>query len=588
MQQSRLNHIITLASAVFTFFLLVSPFGAGAAEITVPTDYPTIQAAITAASPGDDILVLPGTYVGAITLTNDVTVHGQETARTFLSMNNGSGPIVTASGSVETSISNFTFINATTGILVSSNSSTLEIMNNVFAVGTSGTAIQIQQSPTTKVVNNTFYNNGTAVSADANITIDSNIFANNGTALAGIPANATLITYNLFYENSINGPTGTFPVMGDPLFANPPDFDFHVEEGSPCINAGDPALGANLIDGAPDDIGAYGGPAEDIYPFPVMGLSVTSITASSITLTWDPNLSYLVTNDISSGGYYVYYGYSSGNYNGTDANSGTAPSPIDAGPYSTYTLEDLNPASLVPPSPVLNQPTPLNSALLLTWSASTGALGYKVHYGITSPGENTIDVGNATTYTLTGLTNGQPYRIAVTAYAKATYYMVVQVYDSTFDPTHVSAYSPEVSATLGQPLESGESNIEINYPDKALSYPGLPNTSGSCFIATAAYGSYTAPEVLILRSFRDRYLLTSVPGRLLVAWYYHYGPYAATYLNAHPAFKPAVRALLMPVVAGAAFTVRTSAALKEAIVTLVMGSTILFWIVRKRRKSSSS
>lgn len=41
---------------------LAAPWGAGAAKIRVPANYPTIQAAVTAAAPGDIILVSAGTY----------------------------------------------------------------------------------------------------------------------------------------------------------------------------------------------------------------------------------------------------------------------------------------------------------------------------------------------------------------------------------------------------------------------------------------------------------------------------------------------------------------------------------------------
>ncbi len=51
---------------------------------------------------------------------------------------------------------------------------------------------------------------------------------------------------------------------------------------------------------------------------------------------------------------------------------------------------------------------------------------------------------------------------------------------------------------------------------------------GGCFIATAAFGSYQEHHVWILRQFRDRYLLTSIPGRAFVRFYYSHSPSNST------------------------------------------------------------
>ena len=51
------------------------------------------------------------------------------------------------------------------------------------------------------------------------------------------------------------------------------------------------------------------------------------------------------------------------------------------------------------------------------------------------------------------------------------------------------------------------------------------NGKSGCYIATAVYGSYSAPQVYTLRKFRDRVLLNSIPGRLFVRCYYRFGPW---------------------------------------------------------------
>ncbi|MFC7432034.1 MULTISPECIES: CFI-box-CTERM domain-containing protein [unclassified Agrococcus] len=47
---------------------------------------------------------------------------------------------------------------------------------------------------------------------------------------------------------------------------------------------------------------------------------------------------------------------------------------------------------------------------------------------------------------------------------------------------------------------------------------------GGCYIATAVYGSYDAPEVLVLRRFRDEVLATSRFGRAAIRAYYVVSP----------------------------------------------------------------
>lgn len=49
-------------------------------------------------------------------------------------------------------------------------------------------------------------------------------------------------------------------------------------------------------------------------------------------------------------------------------------------------------------------------------------------------------------------------------------------------------------------------------------------SSAGCYIATMAYGSYDAPEVLVLRRFRDEKLNKTFLGRVFIANYYAFSP----------------------------------------------------------------
>lgn len=62
-----------------------------------------------------------------------------------------------------------------------------------------------------------------------------------------------------------------------------------------------------------------------------------------------------------------------------------------------------------------------------------------------------------------------------------------------------------------------------------------------CFIATAVYGTPLAPEIDILRDFRDEFLLESEAGKKFVDFYYQNSPPIAKFISEHSTIKGVVR-----------------------------------------------
>ena len=78
--------------------------------------------------------------------------------------------------------------------------------------------------------------------------------------------------------------------------------------------------------------------------------------------------------------------------------------------------------------------------------------------------------------------------------------------------------------------------------------PVSQKSSGGCYVATAVYGSYEAPEVRVLRKFRDERLRQSVVGRSFIAVYYAVSPTLARHLPKSRTLSSWIRHLLDSIV----------------------------------------
>lgn len=156
----------------------------------------------------------------------------------------------------------------------------------------------------------------------------------------------------------------------------------------------------------------------------------------------------------------------------------------------------------------------------LAWDANADSdlvAGYKIYYGKSSGNYSTnVDAGNVTEYTVTGLDSNTKYYFVATAY---------DIY------TIESDYSNEVSTTTG-----------------AAPTPASSSSSSGCFIATAAYGSDMAQEVIVLKKFRDDYLLKTSAGKKFVKFYYEISPPIASFIKNSKLLKTTVRIALTPIV----------------------------------------
>ncbi|OGR01447.1 MAG: hypothetical protein A2511_00815 [Deltaproteobacteria bacterium RIFOXYD12_FULL_50_9] len=535
------------------------------------------QAINNATTTGAVICIEPGIYKENITMRANVSLQGNELGRTILENANtlSTSAVITLANNSD--LNNLIIHNQNTGIGIKAAAGITDVNIKNVVITDSLTGLECIDSKIT-ITNSVFYKNTTAINCQGNaavMIITNSIISDNTTDVT--PATINTIngtsSHNLLFSNATSNffPSifTTFAIYQDdshdPLFVAPDNNDFHLKATSPARNAGS-------IDGSLADIGAYGGPDADPIPFQVSGLKITAgSNTNDLNLKWDANNAYNITH------YSIYFDTDASGL--LDGSAQEGPSPLDvAVPTVTASLTNISFPPLA--APVNVSTLPGNTAIVVTWSAVTNATGYRIHYG-TSSGNYPppLDVGNTTLYKITGLTNNELIYIAVEAYNNPTFYAGIVAVDDQGNKSKPLGYihSFPTSSTYYSLLSSEVTD----YAEAGVMFPDLPNEY-NCFIATAAFGSNLAPQVTLLRQFRNHYLLPNTIGRWVVALYYRLSPDAAAVISKHEWLKSAARTTLYPAIGLAALCLKTGPIFKIISTILVLAAAAVFLFRRLR------
>ena len=159
------------------------------------------------------------------------------------------------------------------------------------------------------------------------------------------------------------------------------------------------------------------------------------------------------------------------------------------------------------------------------------------------------------------------------------------------DETSATTYSDNNAATsasyqvLG--VDSSGNVGDLSTAATVTIVSGSSSSSG-CFIATAAFGSYEAPAVQLLRDFRDEYLLANAAGKRFVEFYYSTSPPIAATIADSEALKALVRFLLLPWIALAWFFVQAGSVAEVVVVIMAVGVAIVLALAPKRNTRQGS
>ncbi|MCC2686834.1 MAG: hypothetical protein K0R75_3733 [Paenibacillaceae bacterium] len=188
----------------------------------------------------------------------------------------------------------------------------------------------------------------------------------------------------------------------------------------------------------------------------------TNVTGS-LDLEWVANTDFKIKNSTS-------------NPTALSIQSGQSSNPVFVPAYSVMRIQWANPNNAAPVTPVLNQATAdSQSSITLNWKGSPTADSYNVKYSTTSGGPYTVlNVGNVTSYQVTGLAQGTVYYFTVSAQ----------------NTTGGSANSNEIDAKTGVPAAPVLTQAYGKKQSVSLEWNGWRFGTGYKIVYGTTSGSY--------------------------------------------------------------------------------------------------
>src|SRR3989338_2316522 len=160
-----------------------------------------------------------------------------------------------------------------------------------------------------------------------------------------------------------------------------------------------------------------------------------------------------------------------------------------------------------PAAPVLNTATPGNAQVSLSWSAVSGASGYKVYRRVVSTAYATAtDVGSVTSRTVTGLTNGTLYYFVVAAYNAAGQ----SVYSNELSAAPVASTSVPAAPVLNT-ATAGDKQVTLSWAavSGAAGYKVKYGTTGGTYTTTIDVGNVTSYPAAGLTNGKTYYFVVT-------------------------------------------------------------------------------